>query len=107
MPLVVKIGESVYRVLIKAAGMSEEQKRMQAAITKLPASFLASLQAFVPVALYTDRTSHLSIPEFVYIEEIFGGRSGVRIVDSKKLDPAESDALVRDAAIGRRLLKND
>ena len=104
-PLIVKIGDSIYRMLIKSPAVSDEEKRMRAAVLKLPSSFVAGLKSLVPVA--TSTRIQLSIEDFVYVESWCGERSGVTIVDAKALDPAERDALLRDAALGRRVLKSD
>jgi hypothetical protein len=93
-PLQVKIGDDVYRVLLKPNTLTDDQKRMQAAVAKLPAPFLMALQQLVPIG----GTSQCSIPNLAFMPELFDGTiPKTSIVTVKTLEPTEIDALIRDA----------
>lgn len=93
-PLQVKIGDDVYRVLLKPNTLTNDQKAMQAAVAKLPAPFLMALQQLVPIGL----SAECSIPNLAFVSEMFDGTLPPNSITTvKSLDPAEIEALVRDA----------
>ena len=93
-PLQVKIGDTVYRVLLKPNALTNDQKKMQAAVAKLPAPFTTALQQLIPIGL----NSECSISSLAILSEMFdGGLPKNTITTMKKLEPAEIAALIRDA----------
>jgi hypothetical protein len=93
-PLQVKIGEDVYRVLLKPNTLTDDQKKMQTAVAKLPAPFLTALQELVPIA----RVAECSIPNLAMVSELFDvALPKTSIITMEKLKPDEIDTLVRDA----------
>jgi len=94
-PLQVIIGEDVYRVLLKPNTLTDDQKKMQKAVAKLPAPFLTALQELVPIA----RVAECTIASLAMVSEMFEATTlEPDIVTVEKMQPAEIDALVRDAA---------
>jgi hypothetical protein len=90
----VKIGEDVYRVLLKPNTLTDDQKRMQTAVAKLPAPFLTALQELVPIA----RVAECSVPNLAMVSELFDVTPPKTSVDTvEKLKPDEVEALIRDA----------
>jgi hypothetical protein len=93
-PLQVKIGEDVYRVLLKPNTLTDDQKRMQTAVAKLPAPFLTALQKLVPIA----RVAECTIANLAMVSELCDVTlPKASIITVEKLKPDEIDALVRDA----------
>jgi hypothetical protein len=93
-PLQVKIGEDVYRVLLKPNTLTDDQKKMQTAVAKLPAPFLTALQELVPIA----RVGECPIPNLAMVSELFDVTlPKTSVITVEKLKPDEIDALARDA----------
>ena len=93
-PLQVKVGEDVYRVLLKPNVLTDDQKKMQTAVAKLPAPFLTALQELVPIA----RVAECAIASLALVSELSNTPlPTTSVVTVEKLEPAEIDALVRDA----------
>lgn len=92
-PFQVKIGKDVYRVLAKPNALTDDQKKMQAAVAKLPAPFLAGVKHLIPVGITPD----FSIASLAAAAELFDSPSEIRVTVTKRLEPEEIDALIRDA----------
>jgi hypothetical protein len=94
-PFEVRIGESIYRALIPVTNSTNaEQRRIQAAVSKLPSSFLNGLRKLE--ALLTER---VSTPSLAVISELFDASEPVpQVVSKVPLKPSEIENLIAAAA---------
>ncbi len=94
-PVEIKIGNEIHRALLKANSLTDDQKKMRAAVGKLPAAFLAGLKHLVPIGVSPafGAVSPNFLPELME-----GALANVTITSTTKLEPGEIDALVRDSA---------
>lgn len=92
-PMQVKIGKNVYRVLLKPNALTDDQKRMQEAVAKLPATFVAGIKHLIPIG----DTLEFSMTSLVVAKTLFDSPSEIQVTTTKRLESAEIDALLRDA----------